>query len=173
LIDWEDGLDERPCFVYVIGPFGGPYKIGYAFKPTSRKASIYSTIAPPPYAVWWQEECRSSHHARIVEKLTHFYIEDTRVVTVRSGLETRHPNMEWFALPLSRAIKAVIRAKRASETGRVPKRDFFGAYFKKIDIPQEIIDGVNGYRYELWQKTMRVIPFDRAVRELIAYGLSD
>lgn len=62
-VSWDDGLDDRPFYVYVIGPLGGPFKIGYSLDPEVRKNATRVPFRPTARSVVWHTVGRG-HPAR-------------------------------------------------------------------------------------------------------------
>ena len=92
--------------IYVIGPDGGPYKVGIARRPKRRIAEL-QTGNPCPLVLHYQTAVAASL-ARQVEQLTHRF------------LKPRQLTGEWFDVTLEQATGAVGQALRDCERAADP-----------------------------------------------------
>jgi hypothetical protein len=79
--------------IYVIGPEGGPYKIGYAQDPKARLSNLQ--VGQAVELKLHYEEATETATAKVIEKLIHKQIAHKRV------------RGEWFDVSLEEAIGEV------------------------------------------------------------------
>jgi len=79
--------------IYIIGPEGGPYKIGYAGDPKSRLSNLQVGQAVELKLLY--EERTETTTAKVIEKLIH------------RNLATKRIRGEWFSVSLEEAIGEV------------------------------------------------------------------
>lgn len=79
--------------IYIIGPEGGPYKIGYAADPKSRLSNLQVGQAVE-IKLHYSEET-DTEKAKVIEKIIHKTLAHKRV------------RGEWFNIPLDEAIGEV------------------------------------------------------------------
>lgn len=96
-------LDGRGS-VYVIGPEGGPFKVGVSHDPHDRMQTL-QTGSPIVLRLHFHEPCASPEvPARLVEAWAHALLNHSRT------------HGEWFACTLDDAITAVSRAAREAHS---------------------------------------------------------
>lgn len=100
----EPGNDPV-SYVYVIGPDGGPYKIGVANDVDTRRGQI-QVNQPLPIAVLYRHQVPAPRRYD-VEKYAH------------AMLATRRTHGEWFKVDREAAIRAVQTAANDVEVGRL------------------------------------------------------
>lgn len=91
---------ETLTSIYVIGPEGGPYKIGYAADPRSRLSNLQVGQATE-LKLFYEEQTETSK-AKVIEKLIHRTMGYKRIrgewsdVTLDEAIgEVRHAFIRW------------------------------------------------------------------------------
>lgn len=79
--------------IYVIGPKGGPYKIGFSANPTARLSSLQTGTTD--YLILHYKEETDTEIAKVIEKLIHRQLAHKRI------------RGEWFDVSLEEAIGEV------------------------------------------------------------------
>ena len=95
--------------VYIIGDFGGPFKIGYSKNPSKRIVPI-KTVFPgaafvkQDFIIWYQKWVNEKKLAQSIEAKAHNLLDKFRVPKRTDG---RGNKLEWFQCNLMQAIIAI------------------------------------------------------------------
>lgn len=113
--------EERPAYVYVFGPKGGAYKIGWTFNPRRRETELRGGChyAHPDgrcrYGkMFFLEKLPSQYDAKVVERLAHLELSDH---LLRHDEEYTYHWVrlrEWFVVSLDAAISSIMKSSQDS-----------------------------------------------------------
>jgi predicted GIY-YIG superfamily endonuclease len=107
-IEIETGVKKvSPCFVYVIGPKAGPYKIGIS-RDINKRLRDLGSGSPVRLFLMWKQLFSDRVDARAVEAELH------------NALASSWSHGEWFDIPLEEAILAVQAMRTVRGVRRAP-----------------------------------------------------